>query len=85
MTRPILSEINEADLEKLRLISTLTKDAMRLFKELPDALQHELDQVHNESTSIAHCLRWGEHNSEELLCMAEESLNSSSHPTPLDR
>ena len=51
----------------VRKINTLLKKAGLLYSELDGATQNALNDVHNNESSLGHCLRWGEQASEELM------------------
>lgn len=68
---------SRADIEKaenkrltrnnLKKIKKLMSKVENLFNELPNTVQHNIWNVHNEDCSLNHCIRWGVQASDELL------------------
>lgn len=60
----------KAALPQLQQIEQLLASAHQIWRELDPETQQALIEHHNETGSIAHCLRWGERAAEELISVA---------------
>ena len=70
--------LNAEQLENVKIIGAMLSKAHDMFKELPDEVQVQMLDFHNEGTSLNHCLRWGDQACEDLVESAEAQAKAAS-------
>ena len=69
-----MSDLTSKEKDVLKAIAKNLKDAHALFQQtFTGSRQNELNEFHNESGSLGHCLRWGETAVEELINEFDQS------------
>lgn len=61
-----------AVLPQLKNIQQLLEQANAIWQEMDSQIQDSLLEFHNEETSLAHCLRWGEQAAYELVTVVQD-------------
>jgi len=69
LEQQLLDRITMADRAVLAEIHDLLDRAQRAWNRIDGGKQCELNDVHHEACSLAHCLRWGEQAVNELIRM----------------
>ena len=60
--------------KKMERMRKLFNKAEDLLNTIPNGLQGELAEYHNEDYSLQHCIRWGLQGSEELRDNAKKVI-----------
>lgn len=72
MEQQLLDRLTGEDREALQEVARLLNAAQAAWARIDSGKQCELNEVHNEDTSLAHCLRWGTQSAEELVEMTAD-------------
>lgn len=67
LEKHLLERINIEDRMALIEVRHLLHNAQQAWNRIESGKQCELNAVHHEESSLAHCLRWGAQAAEELI------------------
>lgn len=72
MNQELLQQLTPEDKAALVKVAELLKQARETWNLIEGGKQCELNDVHNEDASLAHCLRWGEQAAFDLVELTQE-------------
>lgn len=71
LEKQLLDRINLEDRMALIEVRHLLNKAQLAWNRIESGKQCELNAVHHEESSLAHCLRWGTQAAEDLIGLTE--------------
>ncbi len=75
LEKQLLDRINLEDRMALIEVHRLPNKAQQAWNRIDSGKQCELNGVHHEESSLAHCLRWGKQAAEDLVELAKGAGN----------
>lgn len=72
LEKHLLDQITVEDRTALIEVCCLLDKAQQAWNRIESGKQCELNAVHNEDGSLAHCLRWGRQAAEDLVGLTQD-------------